>query len=323
LFDFSGHAAQAAVMPLKQRPKRSDTFCLRERFLLKHSSMATTLGSLRAKLAECKSRLEEAKGRSAAIFNAASAVHRRSLVDLLQRCPLSPQDFINGAAAEMMDLVMNSNLSEADMELIFVHLTPPKSKEHPKKGGKMSQNFINFHLYMPEWLQKHFATFTQNQNLDGALTAAQLQDHLFDFLSNLGMRRGDEFTYKRMNSFMLVHTEQADKRQMLTAKCKFVLKNNLRTNWLRRQNDQHQPSFCEELPTDTAAFLIEHPELYKAALKDSSPPRTCLLKMPEVLEFESTYSCRNAGWPHHTQVWIPKMNCNLNDPWFTPSLQKM
>lgn len=274
----------------------------RERFLLKHCAMANTLVHLRAKLADCKPQLEVAQRKSDAIFKAASGVQRTSMVDLLQRFPLSPEDFINGTAAEMMDLVMASNLSNEDMELIFVHLQPPVSKEHPKKGKKMSQDFINFHKYMPESLQREFVMFSQNKDQDGALTVQQLQAKLFEFLADLGMRNADEFTYKRMSSVILVHTETPEMLRLLTPKCKHVLKNTVRDAWMKSSNHEKLPSFCQSLPEDTAIFSIKHADLYNGTMKHSSPPKICLLKMLEVLAFEGTYSCRNAGRHHHEQV---------------------
>lgn len=277
--------------------------------LSRFSIMANTLMHLRARLADCKPQLEIAQRKGAETFKIESAVQRNVVVDLLQRFPLSPQDFINGTAVEIIDLVMASNLSNEDIDLIVVHLQPLVSKEHPKKGMQKSQDFLNFHMYMPEWLQIKFMTFSQNEHSVDAFTAPQLQEHLFEFLSNLGLRQGDEFTYKRMNSVLLVHTQTPERLRMLTPKCKHVLKNQLRDIWMQRKNQEKLPSLCQTLPKDTSKFVINHPDLYKAALKKSYLPKKCLLKMQEVLEFEGTYTCRNAGRPHPKYIVLSNNRC--------------
>ena len=74
---------------------------------------------------------------------------------------------------------------------------------------------------MPDAIQDAF--------LGASYEAAALQELLFKYLQTLGLEKGDEPTYKRMNSFLLAHTETKEKVDTMTAKTKWLLKKNNRS----------------------------------------------------------------------------------------------
>ena len=139
----------------------------------------------------------------------------------------------------------------------------------------------------------------QEQLLDAQLNVNEKSEHLFHYLAKLGLRRGDEHTYQRLNDILMVHSYSAEALNSFTPKAKWIMKNNVRDNFLKFAKRLQTPSsFCRELPSSSAQLLIEFPQLYANVL-GKSPPPPCRLKLLEVANYSQTYSVRNEGGSVH------------------------
>ena len=248
-----------------------------------HLAMAAVT-QLRSNIEASKKKLEAAKKKGESFHKALSSANCRQLEDLLRRSKpdLQPQDYV-----ELVDLLGECPFREEDMGVLCGHLETPRAKKAcQRKGEKLSQDYTNFHIYMNDEIQDAFLAGVKKYD------AQTLQALLFNFVGELGLERGDESTYKRMNSFLLAHTEKKEKVDTMTAKTLWLLKNALRDSYLKQSKTAI--SKCMELPQCTAKFLTEHPQLYEAVLGKSMPPK-CRLNMTRVLEIEAQYSCRNEG----------------------------
>ena len=148
----------------------------------------------------------------------------------------------------------------------------------------MSQDYVNFHVYLSDAVQDIF--------LAGTYEADALQELLFKILKQMGLEKGDEPTYKRMTSFLLALTEPKEKVDSMSAKTKWLLKNHVRAMFLK----QSEPvvNKCMHLPVCTATFLTEHPQLYKNVLGNEVPTK-CRIDMSRVVEIDKSFTCRNEG----------------------------
>ena len=248
--------------------------------------MAASIEHLQSKILDCKQRLEEAQKKSASVFKVVSLTQSRAIEDLLVRSNISSEK-CHQERAEIMSLLSDCPFASGDFEQLCRCMERETPTPRPsKKGQKLGQEYINFIPYMSEECQKQF--------LSDDLEASAKQELLFDFMECLGLVRGDEHTYKMMASFLLAHTEEPRRIEQMTPKTKWLLKNNLRDNWLKRPVP-HPPSLCTKLPSDTGVFRAVHPQLYEAALGSSPPLVQPLVKKDLALEIDSTYSARNEG----------------------------
>ena len=248
-----------------------------------HLAMAAVT-HLRSSIEACKIKLEAAKKKSESYYKVTSSAHCRQLEDLLKRCKpdLQPQDYV-----ELLDLLGQCPFHEEDLGVLCSHLQAPRAKKvSRRKGEKLSQDYTNFHIYMNDDIQDVFLAGVKKYPPE------TLQEVLFNYTGNLGLEKGDEATYKRMNSFLLAHTEAQELVDKMSAKTLWLLKNDLRDKYLKL--DIKAISKCKQLPQCTAKFLTEHPRLYEAVLGKSVPPK-CRLNMTRVLQIEAMYSCRNEG----------------------------
>jgi hypothetical protein len=125
--------------------------------------MADVLVSLRAKIAECKPKLEAAQRKGAAIFKAVSTAQSQALGDLLQRSKLSSNAF-NQERAEILDLLIDCSFGTQDLEYMCRYIETAKpTTVNSKHGKQLSQDFVNFHLYMPVDSQPVFGAQIMNQ----------------------------------------------------------------------------------------------------------------------------------------------------------------
>ena len=246
---------------------------------------------VRTKVIEIKPKLDAAAARSDAIHRAVSAAQSRPLEDLLRRAKLTETDI--EACAEILEMLLECKFIEDDFEMLVRHLKPsPLQSISKKKGKKQSQTYLPFHLYMNTDFQDKF--------LDQEISPAAKADFLYVFMGDCGLRHGCEYTYKRMNSFWLVHTETPELIATMTAKSLWLMKNHVRDSFLSKHACflKPPPSFCDELPENTATFLLQHPQLYEGILGKEPPPKKCLLKMLDVLNLDARYTCRNEGSDH-------------------------
>ena len=246
---------------------------------------------VRTKVIEIKPKLDAAAARSDAIHRAVSAAQSRPLEDLLKRAKVAETDI--EACAEILEMLLECKFIEDDFEMLARHLKPsPLQSISKKKGKKQSQTYLPFHLYMNTDFQDKF--------LDQEISPAAKADFLYVFMGDCGLRHGCEYTYKRMNSFWLVHTETPELIATMTAKSLWLMKNHVRDSFLSKHACflQPPPSFCDELPENTATFLLQHPQLYEGILGKEPPPKKCLLKMLDVLNLDARYTCRNEGSDH-------------------------
>ena len=237
---------------------------------------------LRAKFETSKKNLENAKTKSDAVRKVVSSSNRNQLEDLLirHRSELQPQDYV-----ELIELLGECPFLEEDLEALCGRLEPPKQKKGKKeKGEKLSQDYVNFHVYLSDAVQDIF--------LAGTYEADALQELLFKILKQMGLENGDELTYKRMTSFLLALTEPKEKVDSMSAKTKWLLKNHVRDMFLK----QTEPvvNKCMHLPVCTATFLTEHPQLYKNVLGKEVPTK-CRIDMSRVVEIDKSFTCRNEG----------------------------
>jgi len=248
---------------------------------------------VRAKVIEIKPKLDAAAARSDAIHRAVSAAQSRPLEDLLRRAKLTETDMSHEACAEILEMLLECKFIEDDFEMLVRHLKPsPLQSISKKKGKKQSQTYLPFHLYMNTDFQDKF--------LDQEISPAAKADFLYVFMGDCGLRHGCEYTYKRMNSLWLVHTETPEVIATMTAKSLWLMKNHVRDSFLSKHACflKPPPSFCDELPENTATFLLQHPQLYEGILGKEPPPKKCLLKMLDVLNLDARYTCRNEGSDH-------------------------
>ena len=134
-----------------------------------------------------------------------SSTNRTQLEDLLKRSKpdLQPQDYV-----ELVDPPGECPLREEDLVVLCGHLEAPKAKKAAsRKGEKLSQGYINFHLYMNGKIQDAF--------LGGSWEADALQCLLFKYLKIMGLEKGDEPTYKRMNSFFYLPTPKTRRKLII------------------------------------------------------------------------------------------------------------
>ena len=237
---------------------------------------------LRAKFETSKKNLENAKTKSDAVKKMVSSSNRNILEDLLirHRRELQPQDYV-----ELGELLGECPFLEEDMEALCGRLEPPKQKKGKKeKGEKLSQDYVNFHVYLSDAVQDIF--------LAGTYEADALQELLFKILKQMGLEKGDEPAYKRMTSFLLALTEPKEKVDSMSAKTKWLLKNHVRDMFLK----QTEPvvNKCMHLPVCTATFLTEHPQLYENVLGKEVPTK-CRIDMSRVIEIDKSFTCRNEG----------------------------
>jgi len=213
------------------------------------------------------------------VLTTTSLVQRKALADLLCHCHLDA----NQRVVVVADLA-KCRFLEHDKQALLELAAGAKPRQ-PK--GAMSQDYVEFVVYMPEDLQNRF--------LDPDSLGIQLEAELFTFLGDLGLRRGSEFTYKKMSSVLSVHSGPSESSQSLTAHTKWMLKNSVRDRFLRYARTLPKPpSWCAVLPRDPTKFLIDHPCLYKAVLGESTPCAT-KINMLGALHFDLTYTCRNGG----------------------------
>ena len=163
-------------------------------------------------------------------------------------------------------------------------LSRPSKRREKEKGEKLSQDYVNFHVYLSDAVQDIF--------LAGTYEADALQELLFKILKQMGLDKGDEPTYKRMTSFLLALTEPKEKVDSMSAKTKWLLKNHVRDMFLK----QTEPvvNKCMHLPVCTATFLTEHPQLYENVLGKEVPTK-CRIDMSRVIEIDKSFTCRNEG----------------------------
>ena len=246
--------------------------------------MAVSFERLRARIGCCRVVL---LGATQSMLPFVSIAQRNAIEDMLKQCQLD---------AENRSIVVNELAScnfSADDAHALVELAAGKCKNTSRKvgTGKLSQNYLEFAAYLPAELHDRI--------LEKKLHPAALQFLMFELLGNLGMRRGDEHTYKLLSSFLSVFGEQPQLLEQSTPCQKWTNKNNIGKNFLKYAKTlPGLDIWCDDLPTNPAGLLLKHPELYKAALGDSEPCKS-RLNMAEVLMFNNTYSCRNGGNSGH------------------------
>jgi len=239
--------------------------------------MSVGFDRLRARVGIGRIALEEATS-DAKPFT--SMTHRKVLEEMILRCPLT--------AEERSDLVTALSHCEFIQEDKYALLTLVAGKTKGKALVAKLQDYKEFPSYIKESLQEQF--------LDPAISKARKQSILFSELGKLGMRHGDEFTYKRMSSFLLVHSEPPEEIERMTPKDKWTGKNEVRDDFLKYAASLPTPSsFCKVLPGNPTEFLISYRELYEKALGESVPPGPTKLKMMKVIEVDRSYTCRNGG----------------------------
>ena len=104
------------------------------------------------------------------------------------------------------------------------------------------------------------------------------------------MRRADEFTYKRMTSFIMVHSEPG--KDKFTCKEKWLYKHHIRYKLLKYAKKlPAPPSRCKIVPRNPTAMVLQHKELYRAALGDATPGK-CIMEMIDVVDLDNSSTCR-------------------------------
>ena len=209
---------------------------------------------------------------------AASLSQRNALADMIPRCAMDADQ-----RATLVTELASCKFLETDK----IAILSGAAGEKPSARGKLSQDYTEFHNYFTDQLQQRF--------LDGEITPGEMTYLLFDMLGKLGMRRGDEHTYKRIASFIMVHAEPS--KDSMTPKTKWQYKNEIRDKFLkyvRTQKLPTPPSVCTVLPGNPTAMALLHEELYKAVLGKSVPSK-CRMNMIDVIQFDNTYTCRNEG----------------------------
>ena len=119
---------------------------------------------------------------------------------------------------------------------------------------------------MPDHLQDRI----QDDNVD----PYEKQADLFQFMDNLGLRRGDEWTYKRMYSLLATHTLSKEQQRLMTPKEKWTNKNQLRDDYLKHVKHLMAPAiWIDTLPATLTELALQYPDVYKSVIGDMVPEK--------------------------------------------------
>ena len=223
-----------------------------------------------------------------------SQTQRMALVDLLDSCDLQSQD-----RADLVTMLSSCNFAQDDMVCLLEKVAGPSmpagakgGEGYTRRGEKLGQDYTQFVTYAPENVQEGL--------LDEKLTAGAKKHLIFDLVANLGLRRGNEHTYKLMTSVWLVHSNSSEYLGSLNSHQKWTMKNQLREEFLRfAQSLEKLSSFCQTLPSNPLTFRIQHMDLYQKALGNWAPEGQTKLKWTEIAQMEASYQCRNQGGLDH------------------------
>jgi hypothetical protein len=243
-------------------------------------AMAVAFDRLRARIGCCRLALDEHAASDEATLKFASLAQRKSLADLIAHADLNDEQ-----RPIIVDALAKCRFAADDKAPLLELAAGEKAKF--KKEAKLSQDYSHFQTYMPDILQDHL--------IDATKPSSEKQSLCFAFLANLGLRRGDEFTYKKLNSLLIVHSVDAGTISSMSAKSKWLMKNQVRDQFLKYAEKLPKiVTRCDILPASATEFLLQYPDLYKNVLGDS-PPCVVKLKMLEVLQLDDSYTCRNQG----------------------------
>jgi hypothetical protein len=89
--------------------------------------------------------------------------------------------------------------------------------------------------------------------------------NMFKFLVNLGLWRGGEHTYKKLNSLLTVCTTSEEKRNSYTVKQKWVCKNRIIDEFLKYTDTLQKPSedLCDKLPLPPHRIIAQTPDVVR------------------------------------------------------------
>ena len=192
----------------------------------------------------------------------------------------------NDERSEVVRIVSNIHFKCADKKELADMATGPRCSASKKKKGQQSQDFLSFMAMMPDNLQDRL----QDDNVD----PYEKQADLFQFMDNLGLRRGDEWTYKRMYSLLATHTLSKEQQRCMTPKEKWSNKNQLRDEYLKHVQHLMAPAiWIDALPATLTELALQYPDVYKSVIGDAVPTKRINASM--VNAFDQTYTCRNEG----------------------------
>ena len=172
--------------------------------------MAIPFDRLRARIGCCRVALADAADGPALQF--ISTTQRKVLIDMFPRCHLDTEQ----RAVIVGDLSKCAFAEQDQLEL----LTLAAGAKPKNTGEKLPQDYLAYPTYMPDSLQDWM--------LDPNRQMSEKTSLLFTLMGQLGMRRGDEFTMKRMTSDLLVHSKDADSLRLMTPRAKWLVKNELK-----------------------------------------------------------------------------------------------
>ena len=188
-----------------------------------------------------------------------------------------------------MNDVSDCNFEEADMQRIISASQKQRAEPWPAalKRTKLGQNYVAMHVLLDR--------AKQDLMMSKDHTREQKTSMMFKLLADAGMRKGDEFTYQRLNDILTVHSTTREERRAYTHSAKWHMKNRVKDDFLWFAKHLEPPqSMCVTLPLDCAELKRDHPQLYQNVF-DISHPQHCKLMMEEVEEFSKSYSVRNEG----------------------------
>ena len=242
--------------------------------------MAVTLASLQARIAEAKRALS--KPGHLCVRVASSKAQASALADMVSRCDLNAED-----TSTFMNDVSDCNFEEADMQRIISASQKLKAEPCSAAPKKLGQNYVAMHVLMYR--------AQQDMMMSADHTREEKLITMYKLLANAGMRKGDEFTYQRLNDIVTVHSTTRAERGAYTPRSKWCMKDRVKEDFLLFAKNLEPPqSMCVRLPLDCAELKRDHPQLYQNVF-DTSHPQHCQLMMQEVEEFSKSYSVRNEG----------------------------
>ena len=195
-------------------------------------------------------------------------------------------EMTNDERSEIVRIVSKIPFKCEDKKALADMAGGKRSKASKKREGQQSQNFLSFMAMMTDDLQDKL----QDDNVD----AYEKKADLFRFMADLGMRRGDEWTYKRMYSLLATHSLPKEQQRSMTPKEKWMNKNHMRDEYLKHAKLLMAPEiWIDTLPDTLTELALKYPDVYKSVIGDTVPGKK--INVTIVNAFDLTYTCRNEG----------------------------
>ena len=246
------------------------------------ADMAVTFQRLRARIAVANLNIIDAKDVDEITWHATSVTQGLAVADLYKSGAILDNEQRSTLVSSVSSIPWHP-----ENRVVMINIATGAAKTLLGKSFMRTkqQDYTRCWMYFP--VLAH--TYLPNKDEAGA---AKL-DLIIGVLSNMGLRKASEFTFKMMTAIWLFFTESKDSRESMGQMQKWHMKEFVKREF-RKQVERipDPPSWCHELPSQPSHFLEEHPQMFESTFGSTVVVLHPLEDFKDILKFDSTLPCR-------------------------------